>query len=105
MVNHAGLITPAVWRKSRRSDRPLFGKAARYGPTFYRSDDILFYLALPWRQPARCCLQIFIHQNGSKQKENTNIQTNKQYKNTLITHYVHSQSVTVCCCVCLLRCL
>ena len=39
-------------------------------------------------------IYIFIRQNGSTQK-NTNIQTNKNYKNTLITHYVHSQSITI----------
>ena len=34
-----------------------------------------------------------IYQNGSAQKiQNTN---KKQYKNTLTTHYVHSQSITI----------
>jgi len=41
-------------------------------------------------------IYIFIHQNGSTQKErNTNIQTKSSIENTLITHYVHSQSITI----------
>jgi len=40
-------------------------------------------------------IYIFIHQNGSTQKENTSIQTKISIKNTLTTHYVHSQSITI----------
>ena len=40
-------------------------------------------------------IYIFIHQYGSAQKENTNIQTKSSIKNTLTTHNVHSQSSTI----------
>jgi len=40
-------------------------------------------------------IYIFIHQYGSAQKENTNIQTKSSIKNTLTTHNVHSQSRTI----------
>ena len=42
-----------------------------------------------------CYIYIFIHQYGSAQKENTNIQTKSSIKNTLTTHNVHSQSIAI----------
>ena len=36
---------------------------------------------------ARCYIYIFIHQNSSRQKENTNIQTKSSIKNTFTEHY------------------
>ena len=51
-------------------------------------------LLKPYRRKT-CYIYIFIHQYGSAQKENTNIQTKSSIKNTLTTHNVHSQSITI----------